>query len=103
MNGVLHLSVPDGWWPEAYDGTNGWVIGDESVAESAAQEDSRDATALYQLLETKIVPLFYDRDRNGVPHGWLAYVKDAIRTDGEAIRRQDVRTRTRQGTTPVGL
>jgi starch phosphorylase len=80
MNGVLHLSVPDGWWPEAYDGTNGWVIGDESVAESAAQEDSRDATALYQLLETKIVPLFYDRDRNGVPHGWLAYVKDAIRT-----------------------
>ena len=80
MNGVLHLSVPDGWWPEAYNLGNGWVIGDEAVPETPVQEDTRDSAALYELLETKIVPLFYDRDRNGVPHGWLEYVKDAMRT-----------------------
>ncbi len=80
MNGVLHLSVPDGWWPESYNGTNGWVINDQTGPETPAEEDARDAAALYTLLESEIVPTFYDQGRNGVPHAWLAHVKDAMRT-----------------------
>ncbi len=80
MNGALHLSVPDGWWPEAYNGFNGWVIGDQVVPDNPAQEDARDSASLYQLLENEVVPRFYDRDINGVPLSWLAYVKEAMRT-----------------------
>jgi len=80
MNGALHLSVPDGWWPEAYNGTNGWIIGDDTVPDSPAEEDARDSAALYHILESDVVPRFYDRDINGVPHAWLEYVKEAMRT-----------------------
>lgn len=80
MNGVLHLSVPDGWWPEGYDGTNGWVIGDETVPASHDEEDAQDAASLYSILENEVIPLYYDRDRNGIPHGWLKRVRDSIRT-----------------------
>jgi len=72
-NGVPHLSVGDGWWPEAFSGSNGWMIapdgGDQGQAES-----------LYRLLEEQIVPAFYDRDDRGVPKRWLKTVKEAIRT-----------------------
>jgi len=78
VNGVLHLSVRDGWWHEGYDGTNGWSINDEIEASEPAMEDKSDAEALYRLLEEKIVPLYYQRDRGGVPHGWLHLVKQAI-------------------------
>jgi starch phosphorylase len=77
-NGVLHLSVRDGWWYEGYNGANGWVIGDEIEAYDPAVEDKADAEALYSLLEEKVVPLYYQRDRNGVPQGWIAMVKEAI-------------------------
>jgi len=80
MNGTLHLSVPDGWWPEASNGTNGWTISDESISWTPEQEDQRDAAALYELLEQEIVPLYYDRDRNGVPHRWLERVRSAMET-----------------------
>ncbi|MCK9356184.1 MAG: alpha-glucan family phosphorylase [Dehalococcoidia bacterium] len=80
MNGVIHLSVPDGWWPEGYDGTNGWVIGDETLSASHEEEDSRDADALYSILENEVIPLFYDRDRNGIPHGWLKKVRSSIKS-----------------------
>ncbi len=78
LNGVLHLSVPDGWWHEAYNGDNGWCIGDDTVSTSAEQEDKSDAEALYSLLENQVVPLYYDRDWNGVPQAWIARVKKAI-------------------------
>jgi len=78
MNGTLHLSVPDGWWPEGYNGTNGWAISDESISWTPEQEDLRDSEALYDLLEREIVPLFYERDRNGVPHRWLERVRSAM-------------------------
>ncbi len=78
MNGCLHLSVPDGWWPEAYNGTNGWTISDESISWTPEQEDQRDAEALYALLEQEIVPLYYERDRYGVPHQWLERVRSAM-------------------------
>jgi starch phosphorylase len=78
INGVLHLSVSDGWWPEGYNGANGWVIGDDYNAISPEDEDSHDAESLYRLLEEEIVPLYYNRDRNGLPHGWIKMVKEAI-------------------------
>ncbi len=78
MNGVLNLSVPDGWWPEGYNGTNGWVISDESISWTPEQEDARDSAAIYDLLEDQIVPLYYERDRNGTPHQWLARVRSAM-------------------------
>ena len=78
VNGVLNLSVRDGWWYEGYNGTNGWAIGDEVEAYDPKEEDNSDAEALYRLLEEEIVPLYYQRDRAGVPHGWMHMVKEAI-------------------------
>jgi starch phosphorylase len=78
LNGVLHLSVRDGWWYEGYNGANGWVIGDDVAAADPEEENRADAEALYRLLEEEIVPLYYDRDRNGVPHGWISMMKESI-------------------------
>ena len=78
VNGVLHLSVRDGWWYEGYNGANGWVIGDEVKANDPGEEDRLDAEALYQLLEEEIVPFYYQRDRAGVPCGWVHMVKEAM-------------------------
>ena len=80
MNGVLHFSVPDGWWPEAYDGSNGWVVADDSLSPTYEEEDSRDADSIYSLLENEIVPLFNNRDWAGVPHGWVTRVRHSIKT-----------------------
>ena len=78
VNGVLHLSVRDGWWDEGYNGANGWALGDEIEAHGPLAEDKSDAEAIYSLLEQRIVPLYYQRDRNGVPHGWVHMAKEAI-------------------------
>jgi starch phosphorylase len=80
LNGVPNLSVRDGWWYEGYNGANGWAIGDGPGAYSPEEEDKADAEALYCLLEKKIVPLYYNRDRDGVPHAWIRVVKEAIRS-----------------------
>ncbi|MBI4188729.1 MAG: alpha-glucan family phosphorylase [Chloroflexi bacterium] len=84
MNGVINLSVRDGWWDEAYNGANGWAI-DGFKGGSPADEDRADAEALYSLLENKIVPLYYDRDRAGVPHGWIQISKEAIESISPAF------------------
>jgi starch phosphorylase len=81
MNGGLNLSVLDGWWSEGYDGQNGWAI-DGSVDHDAVAQDARDANALYDLLENEVKPLFYTRDENGIPVGWLARVRASLRTLG---------------------
>jgi starch phosphorylase len=78
LNGVLHLSVPDGWWYEGFNGENGWVINDDTVKASAEAEDQSDADSLYHLLENKVVPLYYDCDRNGIPQAWMDMVKKSI-------------------------
>jgi starch phosphorylase len=78
LNGVLQFSVRDGWWHEAYNGANGWAIGDDVAVPDPKEEDRADAQAIYRFLEEKIVPLYYDQDRNGVPHGWMHMVKEAI-------------------------
>ncbi|MFC1893041.1 alpha-glucan family phosphorylase [Chloroflexota bacterium] len=78
INGVVHLSVSDGWWHEGYNGKNGWVIGDSHSFTNPEDEDSADAESLYRLLEEEVVPLYYNRDRSGIPHDWLRVVKEAI-------------------------
>jgi len=80
LNGVLNLSVPDGWWHEGYADGNGWTIGDDTVKTSPEAEDKADAESLYVLLEKQVVPLYYDRDRAGVPQKWLAMMKKSIST-----------------------
>jgi starch phosphorylase len=80
-NGVLNLSVLDGWWAEAYDGSNGWAIDGSEDADTAAK-DARDAAALFDLLEREVIPMYYDRDAAGIPHGWVARIKASLRTIG---------------------
>jgi glycogen phosphorylase len=79
VNGVPHLSIGDGWWAEAYNGQNGWLI-DGGVSGDEHAVDAADAEMLYRLLEEDVVPTFYDRDDEGVPRRWLRIVKEAIRT-----------------------
>jgi len=81
LNGGLNLSVLDGWWAEAYDGTNGWAIDGEVDPDEAAQ-DARHAAALYDLLEHEVLPLFYDRDEHGIPRGWVERMRASLRTLG---------------------
>ncbi len=80
LNGVLNLSVLDGWWQEGYNGANGWGIQPSSALQDLQAEDAHDAEELYRLLEQEITPLFYQRDMDGVPRGWLNMVKENIRT-----------------------
>jgi glycogen phosphorylase len=80
INGVLHLSTGDGWWAEAYTGSNGWLIDGGVATNDPVEADSADAEALYRLLEEEVVPSFYNRDSNNVPRRWLQMVKEAIRT-----------------------
>ena len=79
FNGTLNLSVLDGWWAEAFDGTNGWGI-DGTEDPNAGAKDARDARAFYDLLEHEVIPLFYDRDEKGIPRGWIKRMKACIRT-----------------------
>jgi len=80
LNGGINLSVLDGWWPEAYDGTNGWAIGEAKTYDSQEEQDAADAESLYQLLEEEVIPSFYDRDEAGIPGGWVARMKRSIAT-----------------------
>jgi len=80
LNGVLHLSVPDGWWHEAFSDGNGWAIGDDTIKSTSEEEDKSDSDALYNLLEEEVIPLYYTRDRNSLPQGWVAKMKKSMRT-----------------------
>jgi starch phosphorylase len=71
LHGGINLSVLDGWWPESWDGTNGWAIGDGSENPDAELQAEKDANALYELLERDVVPAFYDRGADGLPHAWI--------------------------------
>ncbi len=82
LNGGLNLSVLDGWWAEAYDGTNGFAIGRGEAHTSPEAHDRRDAEELLRVLSEEVIPLYYDRDPDGVPRAWTARMKRAIRTLG---------------------
>jgi starch phosphorylase len=79
LNGVPQLSILDGWWIEGYNGLNGWAV---SGAEEGPDRDAKDAAAIYGLLEKEIVPLFYNVDGDGVSHGWVQVMKEAIKMSG---------------------
>ena len=79
INGGLNLSTLDGWWAEAYDGTNGWALPGDVDPDHAAQ-DARDAATLFGLLGQEILPAFYKRDTDGLPRAWLARIRASIRT-----------------------
>ncbi len=79
INGVPNLSVLDGWWCEGYNGRNGWAVQSPEDA-TPDEQDDHDALALYELLEEEIVPLYYDRDLNNIPHGWVQVAKESMAT-----------------------
>ena len=78
LNGGLNCSVLDGWWAEAYDGSNGFAIGKGSSHVSDEISDARDAEALYDVLQNEVIPLFYDRDVDGLPRGWIQRMMNSI-------------------------
>lgn len=79
-NGALNCSILDGWWLEAFeqDESNGWGI--PSVDLDGDAQDEAEANAIYETLEQKVVPLYYERDANGLPRDWIARSKNAIQT-----------------------
>jgi starch phosphorylase len=81
LNGALNFSVLDGWWREAYNGKNGWAIGEDKEYESNDAQDAQDAESLYNTLENEIIPLYYDRDPKEISHEWIARVKDNLKTN----------------------
>ncbi len=80
LNGGLNISILDGWWAEAYDGTNGFAIGSERTHADPEMQDQRDSEAFYSVLENEVVPAFYDRNDSGVPRAWVARMKRALVT-----------------------
>nr|MDP9473841.1 alpha-glucan phosphorylase [Chloroflexota bacterium] len=84
-NGVPNLSILDGWWLEGWspDNSNGWGIAPAPLDPDA--QDAAEAEAIYTLLESTVVPLYYDRDADGVPVGWAQVAKEAIRTVAPAF------------------
>ncbi len=82
LNGGLNLSVLDGWWAEAYDGLNGFAIGNGRTHSDMQVHDTRDGEDLYRVLREEVVPLFYQRDSDGLPRGWIKRMKRTIRTLG---------------------
>jgi glycogen phosphorylase len=90
FNGGLNCSVLDGWWCEGYQeangkGLNGWAIGENANTSDQAVQDNIDSQSLYQLLESEIIPLYYNQDANGVPHGWVEMMKASLKTNCPAF------------------
>jgi starch phosphorylase len=82
LNGGLNLSVLDGWWAEAYDGLNGFAIGGGETHAAIDVHDRRDGESLLNALRDEVIPMYYERDRDGLPREWIARIKRAIRTLG---------------------
>ncbi|TFD16549.1 alpha-glucan family phosphorylase [Cryobacterium sp. TMT2-23] len=78
LNGALNLSILDGWWPEYYDGNNGWAIPTADAAGDAAERDRLEADALYELIEHQVAPKFYDRNADGVPERWVGSIRQTL-------------------------
>lgn len=85
LNGQPNCSILDGWWAEGYNGRNGWAIGEAREYHDPNAQDEADSFSLYALLENEIVPSYYDRGADGIPHRWIAIMKEAIRTCAPAF------------------
>ncbi|TAM61816.1 MAG: alpha-glucan family phosphorylase [Chloroflexota bacterium] len=79
-NGIVNCSVLDGWWDEAWDGTNGWAIGGRETDPDEGAQDWADVQELYRILEQEVVPRYYERDAAGLPRAWLALMRRSIST-----------------------
>src|SRR5699024_9241105 len=78
MNGVMQFSVLDGWWVEGYRKGAGWALPMKNTYADARYQDELDAALLYRTIEEQIVPLYYDRGPDGIPHGWVAAMKNCV-------------------------
>ncbi len=81
LNGAVNFSVLDGWWREAYNGRNGWSIGEDRDLGSPSVQDEEDVESLYDTLENSIIPMYYERDQNDVPPEWVARIKESLKTN----------------------
>ncbi|HTL15720.1 MAG TPA: alpha-glucan family phosphorylase [Patescibacteria group bacterium] len=79
-HGCLNLSILDGWWREGYDTTNGFAIGEDAHADSVEEQDRTDSANLYRVLTTEVVPMFFDRDGDGIPRRWIQRIRRAMTT-----------------------
>jgi starch phosphorylase len=82
VNGVLNCSILDGWWPEGFDGENGWSIGSGETATEEWVQDQNDANSLYSILEEQVLPTYYERDPQGLPLHWIEMMKRSMATLG---------------------
>ncbi len=82
INGALNVSILDGWWCEGYGEQNGWAIGSGEEYDDPEHQDEIESEALYRLLEKDIIPLFYERDRTGLPRQWIKMIKSSMKTLG---------------------
>ena len=80
VNGVLNFSILDGWWAEGYDGSNGWSIGTNAEYTNEEEQDKTDSNSIYHTLENKIIPVYYNKDRNGISKDWIRLMKNSIKT-----------------------
>ncbi len=80
LHGGLNCSILDGWWPECYNGRNGWEIGGGVEHRAQAKQDAHDAESIYELLEDEIVPTFYERDGKGIPQAWVRMMRASMKT-----------------------
>lgn len=80
INGGINLSVLDGWWPEAYDGENGWAIKPSPHNENVSLRDYEDARTLYEILQDEVIPLYYERGQSGYSPGWVKTAKHSLAT-----------------------
>ena len=79
-HGCLNFSILDGWWREGYDGTNGFAIGEDTHADSVEEQDRADSANLYRVLTEQVIPLFYQRDEQGIPRQWIQRIRHAMVT-----------------------
>ncbi len=82
VNGVVNFSVLDGWWCEGYNGVNGWTIGTNAHYDSYEEQDKADSNSLYHTLENKIIPAYYNQDKDGISKEWMSYMKNSIKSTG---------------------
>ena len=82
VNGVVNFSVLDGWWAEGYNQKNGWSIGTNKEYPSYEEQDKADSESIYYTLENKIIPIYYDKDRNGISKTWMELMKNSIMSTG---------------------
>ena len=88
VNGVINFSILDGWWAEGYNQENGWAIGTNKEYSNYDEQDEADSQSIYDTLENKIIPTYYNKDNNGISKEWLRIMKNSIITTGGRFSTQ---------------